>query len=108
MKSKNNKYEFGQDEIMSLSFGALNLADYLTTKRILNTGGREYNPVVDFLIKKKCFGIFKIVSTAAGMVFINLEEKPKITGKVLLGLYGFVVAHNVKEIVMHERRNKNL
>ena len=108
MKSKKNKYEFGRDEIMSLSFGALNLADYLTTKRILKTGGRECNPVVDFLIKKKLFGIFKIVTTAAGMVFINMEEKPKITGKALLGLYGFVVAHNVKEIVKYERRKKNL
>lgn len=108
MKSKKNKYEFGQDEIMSLSFGALNLADYLTTKRILKTGGKELNPVVSFLITKQCFGIFKIVTTAAGMVFINMEEKPKMIGKALLGLYGFVVAHNVKEILNHERRRKNL
>lgn len=104
MKSKRNKFEFGQDEILSLSFGVLNLADYLTTKRILNTGGEELNPIVDFLIKKKCFGIFKIVSTAAGMVLISIEEKPKAMSKALLGFYGVVVAHNVKEIVNNKRR----
>jgi len=102
MKSKRNKFEFGQDEILALSFGALNLADYLTTKRILNTGGEELNPVVDFLIKKKCFGLFKIVSTAAGMVMISIEEKPKAMSKALLGFYGFVVANNVKEILKYK------
>ncbi|OQC35720.1 MAG: hypothetical protein BWX63_02282 [Bacteroidetes bacterium ADurb.Bin041] len=102
MKSKKNKFNIGQDEIMALSFGALNLADYLTTKRILNTGGEELNPVVDFLIKKKCFGIFKIVSTAAGMVLISIEEKPKAMSKALLGLYGLVVANNVKEILKYK------
>jgi len=101
--AKKRKSQIGKDEIMALSFVALNLADYLTTKRIMNTGGEELNPIVDFLIRKKCFGIFKIASTLAGMAAMYADDKPKITSKVLLGFYGFVVAHNIKEIVQHER-----
>jgi len=103
MKSKKNKFRFGHDEIMILSYGALNLADYMTTRRILNTGGEELNPVVNFFIKKKCFGVFKIVSTAVGMILISIEDKPKAMSKALLGLYGLVVANNVKEIFKNKR-----
>ena len=93
---KKRKSQIDKDGAMALSFGVLNLADYLTTRRILNTGGEEFNPVVDFLIRKKCFGIFKTVSTLAGMAAIYADEKPKIMSKALLGFYGVVVAHNVK------------
>ena len=105
---KKRKSQIDKDEIMALSFGALNLADYLTTRRIINTGGEELNPIANFLIRKKCFGAFKIASTMAGMTLIYFEEKPKIAGKVMLGFYGAVVAHNIKEIVLHERRNDNM
>ena len=98
-----------KEAVMALSFGALNLADYLTTKRILNTGGEELNPAMNFLIKKKCFGVFKTATTLAGMAAIYSDEKPITMGKALLGFYGVVVGHNVKEIVQHEweiRREK--
>ena len=64
-----------KDAAMALSYGALNLADYLTTRRILNTGGEELNPVADFLMRKKCFGVFKTVATLAGMAAIYNDEK---------------------------------
>ena len=92
---------------MALSFGALNIADYMTTKKILNTGGEELNPVADFLIRKNCFGIFKIATTLAGMLSIYVEDKPKIVSKALPGFYGVLVAHNIKEIAQHEREIKN-
>ena len=101
--AKQRKSQIDKDEIMALSFGVLKLADYLTTKRILNTGGEELNPIADFLIRKKCFRVFKFASTLTGMAAIYAEDKPKITSKVLLGFYTFVVAHNIKEIVQHER-----
>jgi hypothetical protein len=106
LKKKNQKKEktvLDKNGVMALSYGALNLADYITTKRILNTGGEELNPVADFLIRKKCFGVFKIVATLAGMVGIYAEEKPKIMSKSLLDFYGAIVAHNIKEMVQHER-----
>ena len=72
MKKKNQKKKgtAGADKkgVMALSFGALNLADYLTTKAILNSGGAEYNPIGDFFIRKNCFGIFKIAATLTGML----------------------------------------
>jgi hypothetical protein len=78
----------------------------MTTKKILNSGGEEYNPIADFFIRKKCFGIFKIAATLAGMLAIYGDEKPNIMSKTMLGLYGVVVAHNVKEIVQHGRETE--
>jgi len=107
-RTQNKKEKSGacKNAVMALSFGALNLADYLTTKNILANGGKEYNPVCDFFIRKNCFGIFKTATTLAGMLSIYTEEKPKIVSKALLGFYGFVVAHNLKEIVKQRRETK--
>jgi len=105
-KSQKKKAEFAKNAAMALSFGALNLADYLTTKIILKGGGKEYNPVADFSIRKNSFGIFKIATTLPGMLSIYGEEKPKFLSKVLLGFYGVVVAHNLKEIVLQRRETK--
>ncbi|MFO7666930.1 MAG: DUF5658 family protein [Desulfobacterales bacterium] len=109
MKNRNQKKDknkSGNNGLMSLSFGALNIADYVTTKKILNSGGEEYNPIVDFFIRKNCFGIFKTAATLAGMLAIYVDKKPKIMSKALLGLYGVVVSHNIKEIVQHKKRCK--
>lgn len=47
--TKKRKSEINKNGVMDLAFGTLNLADYLTTKRILNTGGEELNPVEETL-----------------------------------------------------------
>jgi len=109
IKKKHRKKDksLNHNGLMALSFGALNIADYMTTRRILNTGGEELNPAVDFLIRKNCFGIFKIAATLGGMFVIFAEGKPNIMSKTLLGFYGVLVAHNIKEIVQHEREIKN-
>ena len=99
-RKKNGKAGLDKNAVMALSFGALNIADYWTTKIILKNGGRECNPVVDFFIEKNCFGVFKIATTLTGMLSIYAEEKPRFVSKGLLGLYGFVVGHNLKEIVL--------
>jgi hypothetical protein len=105
-QNKKKREGVGKNAVMALSFGALNLADYLTTKNILANGGEEYNPVCDFFIRKNCFGIFKTATTLAGMLSIYKEEKPKFVSKALLGFYGFVVAHNLKEIAKQRREAK--
>ena len=105
-QNKKKKGRAGKNGVIALSFGALNLADYLTTKAILNSGGGEYNPIADFFIRKNCFGIFKIATILAGMLSIYGEEKPKFVSKALLGFYGAVVAHNLKEIVLQRRETK--
>ena len=105
-RKKKEKAGFPKNGVMALSFGALNIADYLTTKNILKNGGGEYNPIVNFFIRRNCFGIFKIATTLTSMLAIYADEKPRIVTKALLGFYGFVVAHNVKEIVLHRRETK--
>jgi hypothetical protein len=110
LKKRNQKKEekagFDKNGVMALSFGALSIADYVTTKKILNSGGEEYNPIADFFIRKNCFGIFKTAATLAGMMAIYADEKPKYMSKALLGLYGVVVANNIKEIVQHGRETE--
>ena len=94
---------------MALSFGDLNLADYFTTRRILNTGGEELNPITNFLLRKNGFGIFKTILTLAGMAAIYMEDnEPRIVGKALLVFYAFIVTHNITGIVLHEMRKDNL
>jgi hypothetical protein len=104
---KEDKTGFDKNWVTALSFGALNVADYMTTKKILSSGGEELNLIADFLMRKKCFGIFKIATTLAGMFVIYVDEKPKIMSKALLGLYGAVVANNIKEIVQHGRETED-
>ena len=106
MKKKISK--INDDGIMALSFGVLNVADYLTTRRILKTGVEELNPIANFLLKKNCFGIFKTISTLVGIAAIYGEDKPNYVGKTLLIYYAFIVGHNIKEIVLHEMRKDNL
>lgn len=109
LKKKNRKIEKklpDKNPGMALAYAALNVADYLTTRRILNTGGEELNPIADFLIRKKCFGMFKIAATLGGMFVIHEEDEPAIVSKALLGFYGYLVAHNIREIVQHEREIK--
>ena len=101
---KRNKID--KNVALALTFGALNIADYLTTKRILKNGGVELNPFVNFLIKHKCFGVYKTFSTLAGAFSILIEEKPKKMTKLLILIYSFVVAHNIKEIVKYEGKNE--
>jgi len=103
---KKKKSKINKNSVMAFSFGVLNLADYLTTRRILNTGGEELNPIVNFLIRNKCFGIFKTISTLAGMAAIYGEDKPRIADKALLGFYTFIVGNNIKEIVLHETKRQ--
>lgn len=105
---KKKKTDVSKDGILALSFGVLNLVDYLTTRKILSTGGEELNPIANFLLRKNCFGVFKTISTLAGMVAIYVDAKPKIASKALLIFYAFIVGHNIKEIVLHEMRKDNL
>ncbi len=38
-------------------------------------GRGDYNPICDFFIRKKCFGIFKTVTALTGMLSAYAEEK---------------------------------
>ena len=87
----------------ALTFAALNVADYITTKKILKDGGEELNPIVRFFIKKKCFGLLKFVTTLLGIATICNDEKPKISTKTLLTMYSLVVSSNVNQIIQQEK-----
>ena len=100
------KKELKKNVAGALTYDVLNIADYTTTKYILKTGGHEVNPIVRFLIKKKCFGLFKIFATLAGMTMIYHEEKPQTTGKIINSVYGAVVANNVSQILKYKKSHR--
>jgi hypothetical protein len=88
---------------MAVSFAILNTADYLTTKKLLKNGGRELNPIVNFFIKKKCFGLLKIITTILGMTTIYHDTKSKKSTKVLLSVYSLVVSSNINQIIQDNK-----
>jgi Na+/serine symporter len=88
---------------MALSFAILNTADYLTTKKLLKDGGEELNPIVRFFIKKKCFGLLKIVTTILGVATIYRDAKPKAATKTLISIYGLVVSSNINQIIQYNK-----
>jgi hypothetical protein len=96
----------GKNTLMTLSFGALNLADYMTTKKILNTGGEELNPIANFLMKRNLWGFTKILTAVIGMYLTYKDKEVSILSKVAVGSYGIVVGHNLKEIVKHKKELK--
>jgi len=100
------KPAMGKHSIMALSFGVLNLADYMTTSKILKGGGEELNPIANFLMKRNLWGITKIVATTMGMHSIYKDKDISVFSKAMVGLYGIMVAHNLKEIVRHAKYSK--
>jgi hypothetical protein len=99
MKLKSN-------EKMALSYIALNLADYCTTKYLLKHGGQELNPIARFLMKKKRFGLFKFISTAIGSSIMYFEDQPEESSKTIIGIYSAVVLNNFIQILKY-KSNKN-
>jgi len=102
--TKKNNPTIGKNAVMALSFGALNLADYMTTKYILNSGGEELNPIARFLMKRNLWGFSKIVTATVGMLLAYQDKNVGITTKLMVGSYGYLVGHNLKEIVTHKIR----
>ena len=89
--------------VMAISFVVLNTADYLTTKKLLKDGGQELNPVAKFFIKKKCFGLLKIVTSILGVVAIYHDKETKTSTKTLLSVYGLAVSSNINQIIQQNK-----
>lgn len=92
--------------VLAAAYGLLNLADYLTTKKILKNGGRELNPIVRFLIKHNCFGAAKILTSASVMSSMCNENSDQSTNRGLVGFYTLIVANNLAQIIIQEKNKK--
>lgn len=95
-----------KNESLSILYGILNLLDYLTTKKILKNGGYEKNPIANFLIKKKIFGVSKTISTAMGMTSIYSDDEQSNITKGLIGIYGLVVFNNLIQILKQKKSHQ--
>lgn len=79
---------------------ALNLADVVSTMKVLKAGGKELNPVMRFFMTKlgNLPGLLApkaVILTAAYWAFVP-SNMWAVLGALCL-LYVFVVAHNVKQ-----------
>ena len=87
-------------EILLLIYIALQLADGYATYRILSAGGRELNPVVDWLILKTDIvtgvGMVKMAAVAGGGVLFFLQQETLLF--LLIALYSVVVILNLKQM----------
>jgi hypothetical protein len=86
---------------LSLTFFILQFLDWYTTRTILKNGGREQNPLMNFLFHlnkenvDKVMCIKALVSTIIGY-FIGLAIPILLV--VLIVIYLFVVIHNWKSL----------
>ena len=80
----------------------LNALDYLFTKKILENGGVEKNPVAAYIIEKggvKLLGVAKLLSLFVLGGLVQIIPDPRMTLFLLLSLnavYGYVVYRNRK------------
>jgi hypothetical protein len=88
------KYEY-----WLIALTVLQIGDLLTTKHILENGGRELNPVMAYLFKK--FGVTKTLISKVifvfciGVVLLKIMPASLI---ILVGVYVGVVAWNSYQI----------
>lgn len=81
-------------------FLALQFLDYDSTKKVLANGGRELNPIVNFLMKK--FGvnrgliIAKFIAIWAVLYFYNLDQLDLIIMTIINLIYIAVVVNNYR------------
>ena len=87
-------------DILFLTFVALQIADAVTTVKILIKGGRELNPVMRWIFDR--LGAFNgLAITKAGIIllFYSVKDVMPIWAYVLMiGIYSYVVAHNLVQL----------
>ena len=85
--------------ILIVLFGALQIGDLLTTEKILNQGGKELNPVMNFLFHR--FGMHKILVSKVLLMItfgIILAEILPVALLLLVFVYIGVVGWNLNQI----------
>jgi hypothetical protein len=85
--------------LLAILLSLLQVADAVTTYKILNNGGRELNPVMDWLFKR--FGmlnvlVIKVIAISLGGVYLYLTY-PLVLIPLCL-LYVAVVGWNTYQI----------
>jgi hypothetical protein len=81
------------------------VADTVTTLRALELGGREANPVVDWLIEKTGPGGFMAVKAGATALFLAVyPDVPSGVVMLVNGVTCAVAAHNARIVSRLERK----
>lgn len=85
---------------LMMLLAVLQVADALTTLKILAKGGRELNPVMDWLFKRMdaTTALFLVKSLIIAIFWIWLDQVPVWAFAVVCGLTAAVVYHNITEI----------
>jgi hypothetical protein len=88
------------NEILFAIFVALQFADAATTIKILDGGGKELNPVMRWLFSKLgTINGLAVMKTAIILMFYTvIDVIPIWLYLSMIGLYSFVVAHNLRQL----------
>ena len=87
--------------ILTLTFFILQLLDWYTTRTILKNGGREQNPVMNFLFhlnKENVDLIMCIKALLSTLIGYFIGSAIPICLVILIVIYLFVVIHNWKSL----------
>lgn len=78
----------------------LQVVDALTTIKILEKGGRELNPAMDWIFRKigVLEGLFIVKTLICGMCWIWMEFIPVWAFLFLIGATSLVIHHNIKQL----------
>ena len=82
----------------------LSVLDYITTKKIIEAGGRELNPAMRWCIEKKLFAPAKCVLTGIATICLVWGARINVTASVASGViiatgYGAIIINNWRQLL---------
>ena len=87
-------------EGLFLAFATLQALDAYTTLKILMQGGKELNPVMNWIFTKlgTVNGLVLVKCGIILLFFSVIDLIPVWVFLLMIGIYSFVVAHNVRQL----------
>lgn len=87
-------------ETLCLIFAVLQIADALTTLKILSNGGSELNPVMRWIFTKlgTVNGLMVVKCSVILLFYAAMPYIPVWVYVLMVALYTYVVFHNIRQI----------
>lgn len=86
--------------LLAIIFIILNILDITTTRKVMEQGGYEANPIARFLMKIHLFAPAKIlmVLLILSIMFMTDESTGTTTGLICCGIYAAIVCSNYRTL----------
>ena len=86
--------------LLAILFVILNILDVRTTRKVLNQGGYEANPLARLLMRLHLFIPAKVLMVILIIVIMAFSDRGTgiYTGIICCGIYSFIVWNNLRSI----------